>query len=453
MFLLKFNWKTFLFLSLLSGGAIILTGATATQSKEDRKAKKVLNQFLLVLNGVDEERKTLSGKKQLAIRKDCRDWLRENAKKYNREAPFFFRLLKFLEVATSRSIQSVSACEKLEKAIEVLENHRKTNDFENIMKDYYDKFGVSESTLDFLYNTAYCKDNEIIRGQPCEPEIISEEDDESETQLESPTAPISPIINPKISEPTIIYGPSGQKFIVRQDSAVYISSNSERYTAKNAIILLRNLLNKGLLNSEFLELSHLNVGDEKWVDLVGAPYGITFKHSETKAIIYFPGGQYIIESGSEERFWKAYNKSLTEFTRLVIEILDKFGGSNFEIVTQGSADSITFPPKKLVRGFDGIDFSRIPLIKQDKEKGLIQKDMEIEDGIYFNIHLPNLRGAFAKYALSRIDALKKHVDKFHVLEGKVTMRKNEKDRNCAFVVFIDWDSAIKHAESISVFGE
>ena len=438
----KFTMLFFLITALLAPA-----NYAVAQAKEDKKAKKYWNQLLTVYNGVDEAGNPLSAKNKLNLRSEAKDWMRKNSKKYSSESPYFLRLFKFLEVATSRTIQPINACKKLEKVIEVIEKHRATNDFDNIMRDYYDKFGISEATIDNFYTSKYCIDNEVVRGQVCEPEVIVP------LPPPPPCCPDTLVTEqPPKPKPTIIYGPSGQKFIVRHDSVVYISPNSERYTAKNAILLLRDLLNKGLLNSEFLELSHLNVGDEKWVDLVGAPYGVTFKHSETKAIIYFPGGEYIIESGSEERFWKAYNKSLTEFTKLVIEILDKFGGSNFEIVTQGSADRITFYPKKLVRGFDGADFTRIPLIKQDREKGLIQKDMEV-DGYYSNIHLPNLRGAFAKYALSRVDALKKHIDKFHVLEGKVTKRKNEKDRNCAFVVFIDWDSAIEHAESLSVFGE
>lgn len=416
---------------------------------QDKKAIRTFTDYKIVLRGTDSQGNTISGVEKEKLRKKCNNWLRENSKKYRRDYPLYLHSLRIMQAATSKKVQPNIVCNRLQKMCEALEIHRKRGDFEGKMKDYLDKFGVSEKTIDFFYNSEYAIIHGIVRGERCEPMP------NPEPSAEPVIIPEPPVEREIVSELTevVISGPSGQKFIVRPDSAIYISATDDTYTAKNVILLLKELIDFRKLDSDFLELRQLNVGDERLLKpLGGTGYNVGFKHSETKKIFYFPGGEYVIKGSSDEQFFSDYDKSMNEFTSLVIQILEFYGGDCFQIVTQGIADNVEFSPKKLTSGYDGDDFRRITLIRQnDTEDRLLERILLIRL-TYMNPLLPNLRGAFVKYALTRNEVLKKHKDRIHILEGRVTERQDDSDRNCTIVVFIDWEKALIHAENMTLAG-
>ena len=161
--------------------------------------------------------------------------------------------------------------------------------------------------------------------------------------------------------------------------------------------------------------------------------------------MHFEPAQYIIPDKIGEpgqSFWEGYKKAINEFKDLVLTILDDYGNGAFEVFIQGSADAPSFQPKPLEPGYNTDFFENIRLLTIDQANRRIIESTEFIGQEYDNDELPDLRAAFIKLALGRMDRVKKYPNKLHILKGSVKDNIINPDmRNCTIVIFIDWDKA------------
>ncbi len=163
------------------------------------------------------------------------------------------------------------------------------------------------------------------------------------------------------------------------------------------------------------ELIRGRVGRYYVVDLKNAALGVRF---------FFDGGKYTLARSSQE-----FRGALNSF---VSEILTKFEGrADYALYVRGSADQ-----KPYQGGFEpGAEFRRIAFVRAlgGEKYGLEMGERRV-DGRVRNVDLPDLRAAFLQKIVTETYPTKPPT----ILEGAVTPKTDDRDRNVELILYVDW---------------
>ncbi|MFN0034405.1 MAG: hypothetical protein ACKVUS_05010, partial [Saprospiraceae bacterium] len=182
-------------------------------------------------------------------------------------------------------------------------------------KSYKDHFGIDREFIVGFYQSETTKSLGFIEGEPCV---------KNPTQQPPPPPDPSKKQSPEAKQEEV---PDKRKVFEEEDP----------------IEKLEKLLSRGLVDS-FIEISQLIKGDGRIIPgQDGVPYEVKFKNAKTKEVLYFAGGQYVIEDDSDKKpddqsRWKAFDPAIRDFSELVVGILQEYGNSAYHVFVQGSAD-------------------------------------------------------------------------------------------------------------------
>lgn len=283
-------------------------------------------------------------------------------------------------------------------------------------KTYKDTFGIDKDFIIRFYQSETARSLGLVQGQDCSgKDTGARNDPEPESRQE-------PAPRPEKAPETPREGP---------------------------IEKLEKLLSRGLIDS-FIEIRQLVQGDGRIIPGEnGVPYDVKFKNAKTLEVLFFAGGEYVIEDDSDVKHgdqsrWKAFSPAIQTFSELVIGIMQDYGNSAYHVFVQGSADSVTFRPKPFHPLYDDPSFHTIPLLKVDRQRHAVKKDTVVIGNTIINPFLPQLRAAFVKSCLLFNHRLKTRPDKVTIVEGSVKPIRDLQKRNCSIIIYIDWEEAKKN---------
>ena len=159
-------------------------------------------------------------------------------------------------------------------------------------------------------------------------------------------------------------------------------------------------------------------------DRAGRYYVVDMKNAASGIRYYFQKGRYTIDRSGEE-----FRNSLNAFIGDVLKKLD--GKVDYDLFVRGSADALAYQG-----GFEtGHEYHKISYLKRlgaDKY-GVDTGEVQIDTAIH-NADLPYMRATFLQKIIGDVYPVKAPV----VLEGSVTAKANDKDRNAEIILFVGW---------------
>jgi hypothetical protein len=157
---------------------------------------------------------------------------------------------------------------------------------------------------------------------------------------------------------------------------------------------------------------------------VGRYYVVDLKNVASGVRFFFDGGKYTLARSSQE-----FRGALNSF---VSEILTKFEGrAEYALFVRGSADQ-----KSYEGAFEpGAEFRRISFVRAlgGDKYGLEMGERRV-DGRVRNVDLPDLRAAFLQKIVTETYPTKPPI----ILEGAVTPKTDDRDRNVELILYVDW---------------
>lgn len=215
-----------------------------------------------------------------------------------------------------------------------------------------------------------------------------------------------------------------------------VSSYKERiedFLNKTAIIedkiTVKNRTNK------YVEYT-LGSNNEILQNYVGNYYLVDIRSAETNHLITFSSGKYFIDSFSEE-----YNDPMLEFKKNILEFIENSSSSmsKFKIFVKGSADitgNLTFqqPLNPKYQYKDIIYFKK----RNNSEYQYIneQGKMNIENNIYRNKELPNLRANFIKNVFQEKYQIDDFLGEIGILDGSISQDTTFAGRNVKIFLYV-----------------
>ena len=161
------------------------------------------------------------------------------------------------------------------------------------------------------------------------------------------------------------------------------------------------------------------VGDRK-----GKYYVVDMKNAASGIRYYFQKGRYTIDRSSEE-----FRNSLNAFIGDVLKKLD--GKVDYDLFVRGSDDALPYQG-----AFEtGHEYHKISYLKRlgaDKY-GVDTGEVQIDTAVH-NADLPYMRATFLQKIIGDVYPVKQPL----VLEGSVTAKANDKDRNAEIIMFVGW---------------
>ena len=420
----------------------------AQSESQFEKVRNSFQQLVSVYSGIDAEGTPIGFVEAQKIKVTHLKVIRTFDAPMRGKYDAFLYLVKHIEYALDEGHKEVEACHALKNAQNEFLAIDKEYGFTStklIKKDYKKKLGVTLEMIEEFYESDFCKHYQITKDSECP--SLPEKTENTVAPPDNQTEPIepAPITNP-VSTPESdrdIETESGAQFQVGGEGAQYITPDNDIYVADDAITLLHRILSRNILSTEYLEINTLVPEDARRIPAAnGVQYEVKFKHSDTKKVMHFAPSQYIIpDNGQGDNLWEGYKKAINEFKDVVLTILDDYGQSSFEIFIQGSADSPTFNPKPLAPGYDTRFFQEIALLDIDREKREIVPRTIHVGFEYDNEELPDLRAAFIKFALGRMDRISNYPNKLHIFKGRVKDFFDPDERNVTVIISIDWEAA------------
>ena len=156
----------------------------------------------------------------------------------------------------------------------------------------------------------------------------------------------------------------------------------------------------------------------------GRYYVVDMKNAASGIRYFFDGGKYTLARGNQE-----FRSSLNAF---VGDILSKFEGNvRYDLYVRGSADQ-----KPYAGRFEpGNEFHNIRYVRNlgGDKYGLETSERRIVDTVR-NQDLPDLRAAFMQKLVADNYPLKTPI----ILEGAVSPKTDDRDRNVELILFVDW---------------
>ncbi len=156
----------------------------------------------------------------------------------------------------------------------------------------------------------------------------------------------------------------------------------------------------------------------------GRYYVIDLKEAKSGIRYYFQPGRYTIDKRIPE-----FRSSLNNFAK---DVLEKMHGKvDYQLLVRGSADKAPFSGK-LELGHEYKEISFMKSVGDDRyASGLV--NAAVRESVA-NEDLPNLRAAFLQQIIANAYPLKAPV----ILEGSVTPRHAEGDRNVELLLYVNW---------------
>ncbi len=163
---------------------------------------------------------------------------------------------------------------------------------------------------------------------------------------------------------------------------------------------------------------------------IGLYFNIDFKNPYSEKILYFEEGLYYIDI-----FERSYQQSLTEFDKEVLKIIRK-STKEYEIFVRGSADYSSSNFSKHLNEY--YNYKNITFLKKSSNQIQYEFNEHIENvtNPYNNSNLPNLRAQFIIDKMNKYDDIKFSKNKLHILDGTVTKRVNQEDRNVRIILYV-----------------
>ena len=156
----------------------------------------------------------------------------------------------------------------------------------------------------------------------------------------------------------------------------------------------------------------------------GRYYVVDLKNATSGVRYFFPGGKYTLSAGDKE-----FRSSLNTF---VADILSKFDGKvRYDLYVRGNADVKPYEGR-LEPGFEFRQIKYVRSLGGDKY-GVDMAQHDVGDTIS-NKDLPDLRAAFMQKLIADAYPVKKPI----ILEGSVTAKTDDRDRNAELIMFVDW---------------
>ncbi len=156
----------------------------------------------------------------------------------------------------------------------------------------------------------------------------------------------------------------------------------------------------------------------------GRYYVVDLKNASSGVRFFFDGGKYTLARSSQE-----FRTALNSF---VGEILSKFEGKvDYALFVRGSADQ-----KPYEGTFEaGAEYRRIPFVRAlGGDKYGVEMSERRVDGRVRNADLPDLRAAFLQKIVAETYPTKPPT----ILEGAVTPKTDNRDRNVELIMYVNW---------------
>jgi hypothetical protein len=178
-----------------------------------------------------------------------------------------------------------------------------------------------------------------------------------------------------------------------------------------------------------IKTEHYDIEPYPTRDLVsgrqGRYYAIDMKNADSGIRYFFDGGKYTLRTGTAE-----FRSSLNKF---VADVLGRMEGNvRYDLYVRGSADQKPYEG----RMESGSEYKQVTFLRTvGPDRYSTEKiDAQFERGIVRNTDLPNLRAAFMRDLVASTYPVKSPI----ILQGTVTPKTDERDRNVELILFVDW---------------
>lgn len=453
---------------------IDLYGKSTTSSIRFDKLKDVYYEISNCYDGIDKDGNTLTMEQRLEKTSKAIKTMNSFDSGARESYSIYFNLINHMVNALNDNPSK--ACNDLQEASKEFERINNAGYMykRDVLTSYKKNLSITPSVLNKLYLSEYCTNYGITENFNCttlpgwEDETEDEdndkdnggahnngdekEDENKESNQEEGNEITYDTLNTTSSKNSSlkIKNSSGATIEITPGNARFVYPDNRVYESDDAIHLILDLIDKGALNTEHFEIERVVVGDSRWVNAFkGTPFEIKIKDN-AKSVLKFPVGEYVVNDGSEKAFWQAYKTGLRDFHGTVLFLMEVFGAKAYNILIQGSADALKFKqPKPLLPSLNTKFFHEVIVLELAQDGQSIVEDTIHIGETYDNLDLPQLRGAYMKFALSNLSRIKNFPNKLHILKGKVTKDISPDDRNCTILIYIDEDKALEYARRVS----
>jgi hypothetical protein len=178
-----------------------------------------------------------------------------------------------------------------------------------------------------------------------------------------------------------------------------------------------------------LKTNHYDVEPYPARELIGGRqgkyYAIDMKNADSGIRYFFEGGKYTLRTGTSE-----FRSSLNTF---VADVLGRMEGNvSYDLYVRGSADQKPYEGRMEA----GSEYRQVSFLRAiGPDRYAAEKiDAQFERGVVRNTDLPNLRAAFMRDLVASTYPIKPPV----ILQGTVTPKTDERDRNVELILFVEW---------------
>jgi hypothetical protein len=194
------------------------------------------------------------------------------------------------------------------------------------------------------------------------------------------------------------------------------------------VIILQQNMDKGLDEARFTVERHGNA--EVVRGSRGSYYRIDLKDAEARRLVFFQAGKYL-----KDEFGEEFRTALAAFRNDVTAVLER-GKVPYNIYVRGSADIVANSVPVIGELVDGKERTvyYYPTAGYDTNQFLPRTREKIISLQFANRDLPFLRAAYMQDRLADVGF------KSTVLQGGVTDRENDSDRNATMLLFVNWPS-------------
>jgi hypothetical protein len=157
---------------------------------------------------------------------------------------------------------------------------------------------------------------------------------------------------------------------------------------------------------------------------MGKYYAVDLKNAANGIRYFFEGGKYTLRTGQAE-----FRTSLNAFIGDVLKKVD--GNARYDLFVRGSADAKPYEGRLEA----GAEIRQVSYLRQVGADRYASEPADMTVGtVVRNTNLPNLRAAFMRDLVTSTYPIKPPL----VLEGTVTPKTDDRDRNVELILFIDW---------------
>ena len=327
-----------------------------------------------------------------------------NANELEVKLPIYLNLYRHVRYSYLNMIDSACIC--LNRAKNQYDKINTLSDLQATeQKNIYAKVGINPSSISGI------ETNFIKKGHNC-----------------------SDII-PKI-EPAKIINSEGSNN--PSDSTQYLHL---RLIHDDPMAILLKSLSEGYYDTKNLNFRELSLYDDEFIKYLNdstRQFLITFKTDDLYDVFLFDIGEYTLDNfTAKSPKFRSFRESLDKFKKIILQTIDKYGNSAYEIYLIGSADVLSVN-KKLISPYNTNVFKEINVYKiNHEEMRYDESSIKIQE-FYNNSDLPELRAMYVKFHLLEKPSLKKKQldDKIHIIKGYIYNKVEKLERKCQIVFVI-----------------